>query len=434
MLIYTELMRVGNLNYAVISVTTGAPVLAVLCSHLAYLSAEWPVRHWWLELGSPFFYMFVASAALLFVLFVLLSCSVTRRLSALRAAKLSASEAAGLDSRSGLVCRASTLFVASAAMQASSLAFVNLPEEGGAAGPGAGPIAFGSSAAVLGVLIVFCYAVRPEAPCGPVRSPPHRGKAKEATKEDNDGSLTFFTKQDANAESEGGAPLDLIRKGGAPHSLQQAESVGAVHTAVWGPYEGAYCMPEGVATRVCVELIGDEVFAGGMPAVMRCNLESGAMLSGAGGAIGAVGAIGAIGPLPCAAVGSTVAPGPSPDGATYTTTSFVIGDPGPIAMPPVTTVPVITVTRTDQEQAPVQDADMLNRISQDLDYLLNRTPPPAQPQGPPPPTAPALPTMPTMPVSILRRRPSCTMTIQEAVQEEDEEEAEAEVQGNLVVA
>lgn len=77
----------------------GAPVLAVLCSHLAYLSAEWPVRHWWLQLGSPFFYMFVTSAALLHVLFVLLSCSVTRRLAVLRSARITTSDEAGLSSR-----------------------------------------------------------------------------------------------------------------------------------------------------------------------------------------------------------------------------------------------------------------------------------------------------------------------------------------------
>lgn len=71
----------------------------MLCSHLAYVSAEWPVRHWWLETGSPFFYMFVASAALLFVLFVLLCCTVLRRLSSLRANKLTDAEAAGLASR-----------------------------------------------------------------------------------------------------------------------------------------------------------------------------------------------------------------------------------------------------------------------------------------------------------------------------------------------
>lgn len=72
--------------------------------------------------------------------------------------------------------RASLLFVASAAMQASSIVYVNVPHEGC-------HLAFGCAAAIQGLLIAFCYAVRPEAPGPPA-------PAKEAPAADNDGSLT----------------------------------------------------------------------------------------------------------------------------------------------------------------------------------------------------------------------------------------------------
>lgn len=172
---------------------------------------------------------------------------------------------------------------------------------------------------------------------------------------------------------------------------------------------GAKSGPEPVQSRDVTSLpsTGEEVAAGGIPAVMRCNLE--------------------MAPQPSAMAAV-------PDGGTcYSTTSFVmaVAEPlpaaamGPVlAAPPASApLPTITVTRTDQ------DDSVLNRITQDLDYLLNRTtqepdtlPPDTLPPAPPPPVA--------MPPSILRqtcsalRRPSCSMTIQEAVQEEEEEEQE----------
>lgn len=61
-------------------------------------------------------------------------------------------------------------------MQASSIVYVNVPHN-------AGDIAFGSSAACLGVLILGCYAIRPETP---ILAP----AAEKRKDPDNDGSLT----------------------------------------------------------------------------------------------------------------------------------------------------------------------------------------------------------------------------------------------------
>lgn len=93
-----------------------------------------------------------------------------------------------------------------------------------------------------------------------------------------------FTKQDANAESEGAAPMDLIRGGGSiaghpghpgshcqqplgalalgqPAVVLQPLQPGVAEGAVWGPYHQPYGLQslqdlQDVATTVCVELIG----------------------------------------------------------------------------------------------------------------------------------------------------------------------------------
>ena len=59
---------------------TGVPVLAVLCNHLAHHSTGWQLRSWWLLCGTMLFNIFVASAAIMFILFVFLYFTVMRRL------------------------------------------------------------------------------------------------------------------------------------------------------------------------------------------------------------------------------------------------------------------------------------------------------------------------------------------------------------------
>jgi uncharacterized membrane protein len=59
---------------------TGVPVLAVLCNHLAHHSTGWQLRSWWLLCGTMLFNIFVASAAVMFILFVFLYFTVMRRL------------------------------------------------------------------------------------------------------------------------------------------------------------------------------------------------------------------------------------------------------------------------------------------------------------------------------------------------------------------
>lgn len=88
-----------------------------------------------------------------------------------------------------MVRRATLLFFASAAMQASSIAYVNV---NAAAAPDTAHyvhIAFGSSAGLLGLLILACYAVKPEAP-SPAADAKATALGRKVDPGDVDGSLT----------------------------------------------------------------------------------------------------------------------------------------------------------------------------------------------------------------------------------------------------
>ncbi|XP_068086168.1 uncharacterized protein [Anabrus simplex] len=203
LIVYTEVVqipKVRHIKQTVVSIITGVPVLAVLCNHLAHHSTGWQLTSWWLICGTMLFNIFVASAAVMLLMFVFLYFTVMRKLHILSGKNTDGNRA--IKRRVGLLKRAGMIFIVMVIMEASSILYINVPD------PSCHYI-FSFTSALLGFIIFLCYVLKSETP---LRMQVLRKLKLDNTTEDDYSSdsanspLRFFTKQDGDAESEGPPP------------------------------------------------------------------------------------------------------------------------------------------------------------------------------------------------------------------------------------
>ncbi|XP_052128933.1 uncharacterized protein LOC113214799 isoform X2 [Frankliniella occidentalis] len=234
LLLYTELVGVRplpHLRQSLLAMVAGAPLVGVLCGLVAArstlsparlratLGAGWAYSPWgwapWAPWGSRLCSVLVATAAVILVAFGALLCAVVVRLATARprrsptkAAKAKAHQEDKIDvavlRRWGLVKRACCIVLCQVCVVALSIAYVSVKSS-------VVCFAFSAAAATLGAVTLFCYIVKPEDSetgskklCGGSVS-----SARTPTDASTDPSqtepLTFFTKQDAELESDAAA-------------------------------------------------------------------------------------------------------------------------------------------------------------------------------------------------------------------------------------
>ncbi|XP_063223579.1 uncharacterized protein LOC134531698 [Bacillus rossius redtenbacheri] len=158
LIVYTEVAHMPKVRYlkkTVVSIITGLPVIAVFCSHLAYNSLGLQLHSWWLLYGTVLFNMFVTAMTVMFAMFVFLYFSVMRRLQIVCDKKLL--DTSGVTRRVGLLRRGATIFSFMLVVDVSSVCYVNLHSR-------SYHYIFSLSSALLGSIIFVCYIWKSETP------------------------------------------------------------------------------------------------------------------------------------------------------------------------------------------------------------------------------------------------------------------------------
>ncbi|GLG99882.1 Uncharacterized protein GBIM_06245, partial [Gryllus bimaculatus] len=137
LIVYTEVQipKVRHIKQTVVNISTGVPVLAILCTHLAHHSTGWKLTAWWLVCGTMIFNIFVAPAVIMLLLFLFLYFSVMV----------------------GLLQSAGIMFGVMVVMETSSILYINVPHS-------TCHYIFSFTSVLLGFIIFLCYILKSEAP------------------------------------------------------------------------------------------------------------------------------------------------------------------------------------------------------------------------------------------------------------------------------
>ncbi|KAG8324663.1 hypothetical protein J6590_086981 [Homalodisca vitripennis] len=193
------LMRRTTVFY--ICLSSGIPLLVVLCNHIAQVSMDAPVISWWLMRRTTVFYTCLSSGCLLIILFVFLHFHVSKRLRSLVTSKNVDTKKA-ITRRLGLLNRAGVVFGATTIMAGSSVLYINYPTV-------RCQYLFSLSSALLGFLLLVCYILHCESPLHlhVLRTFKLQHADNPAFSSESDSSpLSIFTKQEAEVECEGAPP------------------------------------------------------------------------------------------------------------------------------------------------------------------------------------------------------------------------------------
>ncbi|XP_049954771.1 uncharacterized protein LOC126470801, partial [Schistocerca serialis cubense] len=198
LIVYTEVVKipkVKHLKQTVICIITGVPVLALLCSHLVHHSTDWNLNSWWLIIGSTTFNIFITSITIMLLLFAFLYFMVIRKLSNYSRERHSGTKS--VKYRTGLLKRAGIIFLMMVIVEISSILYINLQTV-------TYHYVFSVSTSLLGFSVLVCYIISSECPLHTKLL--HKLKLVKTTDVDFSSDslnspLRFFMKQEADLES-----------------------------------------------------------------------------------------------------------------------------------------------------------------------------------------------------------------------------------------
>ncbi|XP_053981534.1 uncharacterized protein LOC128877913 isoform X1 [Hylaeus volcanicus] len=151
LIIYAGLTQVRpNFQPTVIAVITGVPILAVLTTELTHKSTGWRHESWWLILGSGVYNIFVTCATMMFLVFALLYFGILHKAHALVEENVMKKEV--IDARLRMLHRAAIVICGVVAMEASSIFYINSTSI-------IFHYVFASLSSVLGFVIIMVYIV-----------------------------------------------------------------------------------------------------------------------------------------------------------------------------------------------------------------------------------------------------------------------------------
>ncbi|EZA62541.1 Brain-specific angiogenesis inhibitor [Ooceraea biroi] len=426
LIIYAELTQIRSsqhLQPTVIAVITGVPILAVFATELTHKSIGWRHESWWLIHGSGVFNIFVSCATMMFLVFMLLYMGVLHKVHTLVEENVMKREA--IETRIWILHRATIVICSIIAMEASSIFYINSSSV-------IFHYVFASLSFALGFIIVIVYIVNGEvAIIGPMlrkirwkrrvdeehTSEPIKVCSKADAEVENDsaippapsssiagepyreargvaaGSIDMreFVSESSSAYAKGSVPvnrflpeirvdhsddINLENYNTSPRKYQEPPAFDAAFSA-----RGSRCVNEPAAyggVNDCCSFRGDagkyrgdgKVF---LPSTASVSAESSAKVLCSADVEARLGAL----PDVTLAVKSECAELSSRASTELKTREHVVNPP----MPDIANtserkqpdgeekIPEITVTGC----ADSATSGMLDRISHDLDYLLNRT-------------------------------------------------------------
>ncbi|XP_076242713.1 uncharacterized protein LOC143184400 [Calliopsis andreniformis] len=156
LIIYAGLTQVRSSQHfqpTVIAVITGVPILAVLATELTHKSTGWRHESWWLIFGSGVYNIFVTCATMMFLLFALLYLGILHKAHALVEENVMKKEA--IEARLRMLHRAAIVICGVIAMEASSIFYINSNSI-------IYHYVFASLSSVLGFIIIIVYIVNGE--------------------------------------------------------------------------------------------------------------------------------------------------------------------------------------------------------------------------------------------------------------------------------
>ncbi|XP_012268584.2 uncharacterized protein LOC105693321 [Athalia rosae] len=156
MIVYAELTQVRpsqHLQPTVIAVITGVPVLAMLATELAHKSTGWHHESWWLMAGSGVLNIFVACATMMLLIFVLLHIGVVHKAHALVTGNILKKESIKIRIR--LLRRAAVVLCGIISVEACSIFYVNSLSA-------IMHYIFATVSALLGFIVIVAYVINGE--------------------------------------------------------------------------------------------------------------------------------------------------------------------------------------------------------------------------------------------------------------------------------
>ncbi|XP_076634885.1 uncharacterized protein LOC143348503 isoform X2 [Colletes latitarsis] len=153
LIIYAGLTQVRpnqHFQPTVIAVITGVPILAVLTTELTHKSTGWRHESWWLILGSGVYNIFVTCATMMFLVFALLYLGILHKAHALVEENIMKKEA--IEARLRMLHRTAIVICGVIAMEASSIFYINSTSI-------VFHYVFASFSSVLGFVIIMVYIV-----------------------------------------------------------------------------------------------------------------------------------------------------------------------------------------------------------------------------------------------------------------------------------
>ena len=156
LIIYAGLTQVRASQHfqpTVIAVITGVPILAVLATELTHKSTGWRHESWWLIFGSGVYHIFVTCATMMFLLFALLYLGILHKAHALVEENVMKKEA--IEARLRMLHRAAIVICGVIAMEASSIFYINSTSI-------IFHYVFASISSILGFVMIMVYIVNGE--------------------------------------------------------------------------------------------------------------------------------------------------------------------------------------------------------------------------------------------------------------------------------
>ncbi|XP_011168055.1 uncharacterized protein LOC105201654 [Solenopsis invicta] len=215
---FTQIRPSQHLQPTVIAVITGVPILAVFATELTHKSIGLRHESWWLIYGSGVYNIFVSCATTMFLVFMLLYMGVLHKVHTLVEENVMKKEA--IETRVRIMHRAAIVICGIIAMEASSIFYINSSSV-------IFHYIFASLSFALGFNIIIVYIVNGEsAIIGPMlrRIRWKRNADEEHTSE----PIKVCSKADAEIENDSGTPPAPSSIIGEPYREVRGVAAGSI--------------------------------------------------------------------------------------------------------------------------------------------------------------------------------------------------------------
>ncbi|CAG9764098.1 unnamed protein product [Ceutorhynchus assimilis] len=197
LIVFTELIEVPrtiSLKYTVMGIISGVPLLTIFGTHLAYKTMDLNLKSWWMSENSLAFNIFLAVLSVVTGLFIFIYFLLTKKLKELLVSQ--EKNEIAVKMRIALIQRAGCLFFFLLIFAFSSIVYIN----------GQKLLwniyQFGAANAVLGVVLTLCYILKAETEFRKLfRKRPEKQEASFFNL-DSTGPLQFMTKHPGESDNQ----------------------------------------------------------------------------------------------------------------------------------------------------------------------------------------------------------------------------------------